>query len=1360
MAPRNGSRSLFRKNSREFDLLGAIFNVPTTELAWKQEEKKYRKKHGLDSPKEESQPKQEVAQQVPRKPSPVKPALKRGSPAKTAAATNTNVPAANERRARSEPAEKPAQIRIDTVIVNHNRRRKTKAPSRRSPAYKKLRAHSSKGHAQDEDSDVDTTASTNGDTSSVSPSTPSMDDASSSSGASISSEEIASPVRPRRAFRSPPPPARVSSSSSKQRLGGGPSSRQVTTPLPSNNRTKFHPSAQKEDSVSRSRPKSRSSPTKPPSKSRTPRAQSKSRQEAPQISSEVQPSSKKAPLASCLKKSSSAPLVNPCEDSQSSVPSETSSVTSEKTEETISDPVPSTRRQKAPKKQSSQQPNSRHSPPKQDAVPQVPPLQQAPFAMPPGGRQFPHAQQVLPGMPLGQQFPQQLNPGQFQHQPFSQQQHAHQQPQLYGQPQFPYHNIWPIAPQAPQYAMAMPPFQPAAAAPVPEQATGNIPGSNPPHLPHPVFWKTTDPVVEKDTTAAAQKTPATVAQKTPAQTKQMPGVLMNELQCIQRDIDRKKKKLAAEPGDPGIEVDLKNLQNQLNSTLNSITGSSPGVTRAEKTSKDASIPKATSEDKATAMDNKDTASAPSSKKNPKLRKAVIDYAASRDSASSAHQSRSEVQTLTSSQSHETVKPPIAISQRSKSPDPVLRHQLCSGCSAVRSNDYQARYPLLPGQKRVPNYCTKCRATRRKKHGMGYFHYCTGCGRFRSSQYQKDHPAAKGGPLVPNYCVRCTQERTGDEALEEATVVHWSKDPRDTPVRSKKETPSASAALSKIASERSNPSLSMKASTDLFRRWKQQNDLSSDEENSVKNDTSANPRISLSSPITFKAPKEQLVHITKQSPSSSSRSAGWSHRQPKPIPPVPIANNANSADEEVPYKAPYIEEMASPTLNENEATPRQSVTTSRTPTGKSDETTTASSNAASSTKSQAQSQSRRTSENLAGGNKSSSTTCAKTHSRPSPLVRDSQADLDWRLGNNDQDYSSSKQPRQRKRREPSEFNAPYDGSAEKSWKFPTFAPYSPFKDHDDQYRAEQDAIFIDDATPGFSRGAFGRDFAQPGHDWKPSPAAGDAANDATEHDRYYYYESPSSYDTDSPSGFPRFGRDFQKRFHADSQDVPSPVASASPSVNRVNGPAPHDDRGHTSHGRNPLGSFFSYRSIFSGYGAAAPSESIQSFVDEDNRHGESGNSNTPPSKNPYYTPQRSFFTPRAYPRRRAWNTKRSWEGGSGRRHGSRMQQQDSVVPEPIIEEPPSEVGSPVPEGAKLIGEYDLVSDTMHLYTPLTPPGEVEYRDVEDVTSVQTRSTIPSKQGDESGSELEVGEVETRGVQKAGPGTSPEDAEPKS
>lgn len=773
MAPRNRSRSLFRKNSREFDLLGAMFNVPTTELAWKQEEKKYRKKHCLDSPKEESQPKQKVARQVPRKPSPVKPPLKRGSTARIAATTNTSVPGAKERHARSESAEKPVQIQIDTVIVNHNRRRKTKPPSRRSPEHKKPRAHSSKAQAQDEDSDVDTTASINGDTSSVSASIPSMDDASSSSEASISSEETASSVQPRRAFRSPPPPARVSSSSSKQRLGSGPSSRQVTTPLPSHNRTKFHTSAQKEASVSRSHSKSRSSPAKPPSKSRIPRTQSKSRQKALQISSEVQPSSKEAPLASCLKKSSSAPLVNLCEDSQSNVPSESSSVISENTEETISDPVPSTRRQKAPKKHSSQQPNSRRSPPKQDAAPRVSPLQQAPPTMPPGGRQFPHAQQVLPDMPPGQQFPQQINPSQFQHQPFSQQQYAQQQPQLYGQPQFPYNNIWPVAPQAPQYALAIPPFQPAAAAaPVPEQATGNIPGLNPPHLPHPVLQKTTDPVVEKDATKAAQKTPATVAQKTPAQTKQMPGVLMNELQCIQRDIDSKKKKLAARPGDLGLEVDLKNLQHQLNSTLNSITGSSPGVTRAEKTSKDASIPEATPEDKATAIDNKATASAHSSRENTKLRKAVLDYAASRDNASSAHQSRSEVQTLVLSQSHEAVKPPIATSQRSKSPDPVLRHQLCSGCSAVRSNDYQARYPLLPGQKRVPNYCTKCRAKRRKKRGMGNFHYCTGCGRFRSSQYQKDHPAAKGGPLIPNYCVRCTHERTVDEALEETTVVHW------------------------------------------------------------------------------------------------------------------------------------------------------------------------------------------------------------------------------------------------------------------------------------------------------------------------------------------------------------------------------------------------------------------------------------------------------------------------------------------------------------------------------------------------------------------------------------------------------------
>lgn len=242
---------------------------------------------------------------------------------------------------------------------------------------------------------------------------------------------------------------------------------------------------------------------------------------------------------------------------------------------------------------------------------------------------------------------------------------------------------------------------------------------NPPPTSAPVS-PTTIPVSEEGPKTSAQQNSEV---QPPKQTGPIPTILAQELNRIQRDIDLKNGQLAAKSTDPGLEVDLQNLQQQLNATLDAAVAG-----KWDNGSKK----KCCEPDPSTSTAPSNTSSTPENKGGP---------------------------TPPSSRSTEGDTSPKleGKTKTTRSAGPVLRHH-CSECGTVRSARYHAKHSISLDKKTVPNYCRNCRKRRLDNTAPQVrHHYCFGCGRFRSKTYHRTNPAPNGSAPLPNYCRKCAHE---------------------------------------------------------------------------------------------------------------------------------------------------------------------------------------------------------------------------------------------------------------------------------------------------------------------------------------------------------------------------------------------------------------------------------------------------------------------------------------------------------------------------------------------------------------------------------------------------------------------------
>lgn len=195
-----------------------------------------------------------------------------------------------------------------------------------------------------------------------------------------------------------------------------------------------------------------------------------------------------------------------------------------------------------------------------------------------------------------------------------------------------------------------------------------------------------------------------------------PSSISQEVQRIQSKLDGVVVKLSKDPEDATLKSELSALQTELNTRLNTLLGMVPPT--ESNMSEDSEL-----------RDSK--------KKSKKF--------------------------TTQSQ-------PGAI-QRDMSPKRKIRHHLCTGCGKVRSSNYHAKHPIVPGGRPSMNYCEDCFEDN-VEDGALDIHFCYGCGNVRSKEFQQNHPISKGERPFPNYCSICVEEIRSAEAIADVSMVDF------------------------------------------------------------------------------------------------------------------------------------------------------------------------------------------------------------------------------------------------------------------------------------------------------------------------------------------------------------------------------------------------------------------------------------------------------------------------------------------------------------------------------------------------------------------------------------------------------------
>ncbi|KAG5981543.1 hypothetical protein E4U55_002847 [Claviceps digitariae] len=242
-------------------------------------------------------------------------------------------------------------------------------------------------------------------------------------------------------------------------------------------------------------------------------------------------------------------------------------------------------------------------------------------------------------------------------------------------------------------------------------------------------------------------TPVTNEQSKQMHSSPVPNSKAHKLLGLQQHLNNVQERLANEPGNPRLQRDQREAQEQLNKFMDvlvadksqgNIYNSSTTVTGKDLSSRrEFSLGDDAKENVAPngGSTKPETGSPlpPQKQANPTLRLAVL---------------------------------------RSAGTSNTLRHHLCSGCGEVRSQPFHESNPISAARSHKPilNYCSACRETRFKKNMMDIHHFCFGCGKVRSKLFQEKYKPKPGEPLLPNYCGNCTNQARLMEDNNDASIL--------------------------------------------------------------------------------------------------------------------------------------------------------------------------------------------------------------------------------------------------------------------------------------------------------------------------------------------------------------------------------------------------------------------------------------------------------------------------------------------------------------------------------------------------------------------------------------------------------------
>lgn len=238
--------------------------------------------------------------------------------------------------------------------------------------------------------------------------------------------------------------------------------------------------------------------------------------------------------------------------------------------------------------------------------------------------------------------------------------------------------------------------------------------------------------------------------------------LKMEIDRIQDDMNRKHELLAEKPGDAALEADLRNLQHQLNSTLDAaMPGSGVRVNGAPPVLPGAAASPRAKSPNGPGAESKPVKQSKSAQEDPK--DSETDHVVHQDEKSKKTPSKKKKKDQLSEPS-----PPPADEPAQIRVGHGIRHHLCSACGEVRSERYHDKHPFIFG-RRIENYCGDCMSKKILKGSMEN-HCCFLCGRVRSRKYQEAHPASRSDSLHINYCLVCTNDHDDADSIPDDSTV--------------------------------------------------------------------------------------------------------------------------------------------------------------------------------------------------------------------------------------------------------------------------------------------------------------------------------------------------------------------------------------------------------------------------------------------------------------------------------------------------------------------------------------------------------------------------------------------------------------
>ena len=221
------------------------------------------------------------------------------------------------------------------------------------------------------------------------------------------------------------------------------------------------------------------------------------------------------------------------------------------------------------------------------------------------------------------------------------------------------------------------------------------------------------------------------------------GPYAQDLQRIQKDIDLKMSYLAHQPEVPILRGELRRQQDLLNATLNAAIAKQE-ISEEEKT-----------EDVLEKSElQRPTPATPKEEVPLNLSTSVVQ--------------NDEQKGPTPSSPLVSPSPKIVPAESVVEEQDQVHNHLCSGCGCVRSAKFHAKHPFNLQQKPIVNFCRICRDKKIRRGVVGRYHFCFDCGQARSKNFQREHAILPGDTILKNYCGPCLKEMRHDEGIVDAS----------------------------------------------------------------------------------------------------------------------------------------------------------------------------------------------------------------------------------------------------------------------------------------------------------------------------------------------------------------------------------------------------------------------------------------------------------------------------------------------------------------------------------------------------------------------------------------------------------------